>query len=495
MNAIRRATAALARLRILLGAPGLMIAGFSATSFAFGLFVLLREYDRPREVASRSTRTLLENWVRTPDYLGLTLFDYVDLWRRSPLTERENRLAALRNALGRLGEDLDEFARRVPMLHVLSLDLVTDAEERLGVWRSQNAGPSSFPPVRDRIAMTPAGESPGVSLRLSYRVAPTFAEGVNQLETAYLRVLLALLGLSGFSLLCLGYLILHTRALSDRVAREAAQDATLDLADRTCHELGNGVFVLANERRNLVEHLDLIERFLDEDRPAREAAALRSGLDPATFARWDHALRREYGRRGLDPDLELRASLAIARQVCRQIGTCSEYIGMTVRELDSFLRRSALPVEIGPVSVLECAEEATALLQPRSDASGVKVEISVEDGAALRALADRRLLIHALVNLLKNAIEAVGSVADSPRVTLTARAECRSVVLDVTDDGPGLDPETRAKLFAPGFSTKGVGRGRGLAIVRDSVHAQRGAIEVLDGPGRGATFRLTLPRA
>lgn len=495
MNLLKRLVSGLDRLRVLLGAPGLMIAGFSALSFVFGLFVLLREYDRPRQIASRSARGLLENWVRTPDYLGLTLVDYVDLWRNAPDSEHSERSSALRNALGRLGDDLDEFSRRLPMLQVDSLELVSGEGGRLGNWRTSRSGPTIPAASSDRIAMTPEGESPEVSLLLEYRVAPTFAEGVNDLETSYLRVLLALLGLSGFSLLCLSYLILHTRALRDRVAREAAQEATLDLADRTCHELGNGVFVLANERRNLAGHLDLIERFLAEDRPAKEAAARRSGLEPAAFGRWELALQREYGARGIDPDLELAASLAVARQVCRQIGVCSEYIGMTVRELDGFLRRSALPLEIAPVPVLECAREATALLSPRSEAAGVTVSLSIEGEDRLKTLADRRLLIHALVNLLKNAIEAVGNVSHAPTVELTARTECRSVLLEVSDNGPGLDPEARRKLFAPGYSTKGVGRGRGLVIVRDSILAQHGEISARERPGGGATFRITLPVA
>ena len=67
-------------------------------------------------------------------------------------------------------------------------------------------------------------------------------------------------------------MILQARSLSERIVREAAQAAALDLADRTCHELGNGVFVLSNERKNLTSHLDLIDRFVAEEGPARAAA-------------------------------------------------------------------------------------------------------------------------------------------------------------------------------------------------------------------------------
>ena len=178
----------------------------------------------------------------------------------------------------------------------------------------------------------------------------------------------------------------------------------LDLADRTCHELGNGVFVLSNERKNLTDHLDLLDRFVAESE--RAAAACRMGIDPELAARWDHALKREYAARGIDPALEIRASVAIARDVCRQIAVCSEYIALTVRELDGFLKRSPLPVSLDHVAVVDVFDEALALLGPGLDASEARIERDIEQDRHLRVRADRRLLVHALVNLLKNALEA-----------------------------------------------------------------------------------------
>src|SRR5947208_385432 len=88
-----------------------------------------------------------------------------------------------------------------------------------------------------------------------------------------------------------GHRARHRRA---RIAREAAAEATLDLADRTCHELGNVAFVVANERRNLSSHIELLERFVAEDGAAHAGAARRAGLDPSTASRFGQALRREY---------------------------------------------------------------------------------------------------------------------------------------------------------------------------------------------------------
>ena len=148
------------------------------------------------------------------------------------------------------------------------------------------------------------------------------------------RLVLAVTGLSGYSLLCLAYMVIQARSLSERAAREAAQTATLDLADRTCHELGNVAFVVANERRNLASHIELLERFVAEEPGARASALRRAGIDPAAAARFDQAIAREYADRGIDPAFELRRSAAMARDVCRQIAVCSDYITLTVREVN-----------------------------------------------------------------------------------------------------------------------------------------------------------------
>jgi len=485
-------------LHAVLGGPGLLIGGFSVVSFGFGLFVLAREYDRPRQTGRGAVHRVVGHWVRIPDYLGQTLVDYADAWRAAPTGERVMRQESLRQALVSLGGQLDRQGERFPLVHVVAMDLASPGSPPLARWNAPIPSGSPETEVGDTLTLLD-GEGEGasaVTLRVRYRVAPALEAAARGLETSYRRLLLALLGLSGYSLLCLVYMVLHAQSLSRRVAREAAQEATLDLADRTCHELGNGIFVLANERRNLTEHLDLIDRFVAEDPQARATAAARAGFDPEAAARWDHALRREYAARGIDPALELRGSAAIARHVCRQIDAGTEYIRMTVRELDGFLKRSALPVEIAPVDVSGCFDEAVALLRPRLDAAEVGVVRGAGGEECLVARGDRRILIHALVNLLKNAVEAASASdsSTSPEITLSARASGESVELTVADNGPGIAPEARKRIFDFGVSTKGPGRGRGLAIVRETVHVQGGDITVGERPGGGAEFRITLPR-
>jgi signal transduction histidine kinase len=185
----------------------------------------------------------------------------------------------------------------------------------------------------------------------------------------------------------------------------------------------------------------------------------------------------------------------MARDVCRQIASCSDYISLTVRELDGFLKRTELPVVLDSMSVEGVFAEAVTLLSPRLEAASARVERPSPAGGPIRVVADRRLLTHAVVNLLKNAVEAASGAGVDPVVTLSTRAEGRTAWLDVLDNGPGIAEADRRKIFDDGFSTKGPGRGQGLAIVRESVRLQGGEIRVAPRPGGGTVFSVGLPLA
>jgi hypothetical protein len=341
MSPARRLAEPVGRLHEILGTPGLMIGLFSVLSFGFGLLVLAREYDRLRQTGRATMHRVIEGWVRTApvDDLGLTLVDYAALWRRCKAPERADRLERVRQALMSLGDDFDRQADRLPLIQVVTMVLTPRGGAPLVSWRGQPGRPLSPLELEDQISVLEAGPGPGLVLAVRYRTTPEVERAALGLESSYRRLLLALLGLSGYSLLCLVYMVLHARTLRDRVAREAAREATLDLADRTCHELGNVVFVLSNERSNLADHLDLVQRFVDEEPEILAAAARRAGLETAQAERFRAALRREHAERGLDPEVELRGGVAIARDVCRQIAVCSEYIALTVRELDGYLKQ------------------------------------------------------------------------------------------------------------------------------------------------------------
>jgi signal transduction histidine kinase len=128
----------------------------------------------------------------------------------------------------------------------------------------------------------------------------------------------------------------------------------------------------------------------------------------------------------------------------------------------------------------------------RPSEGGVQPEVRAEP---VRVSGDRAQLVRAVRNLVDNARRHAGS-----RVLVTLRAEGPDAVVDVADDGPGVPPEDRARVFerftrldeARARSDGGVGLG--LAIVREILAAHDGSVEVLDSPLGGALFRLRLPR-
>ncbi len=488
----------LAQLHAALGTPGLMIGVLALLSFASGLVAAARGYHRFRDTGREALRGVLSEWVRiTPvDDLSQTLKDYADRWQQASPAAREALAPVLRQRLGELGLELVQPGGSEPLIAVVSMDLRTDLGAPLAHWPAAE-GPSAPDPLafRDRIPVLAGREGrDGLVLDVRYRLATVVEHAAADLEATYHRLWLAILGLAGYSLLCLAYMVGHARALSERVGREAAQEATLDLADRTCHELGNVVFVLANERRNLDNHLDLLDRFLSQEGPARAAAARRAGLGDDQAAKLDHALARELAERGIEPSMELAASASLARAVCDQVAVCSEYIALTVRELDAYLKRSALPVTPEPVAVAACLDDALALLRPRLEGAGAVVD-RPEGADGLAVVADRRLLVHALVNLLKNAQEASTGAGLPVRIRLGAWAEGATGWISVADSGPGIPASSLPKVFDLGYSTKGTGRGRGLATVRESVDALGGELQVASGPGPGTEFRIGLPRS
>ncbi len=481
-----------------LGAPGAIIGVLSLLSFGFSLVVLLDEYHHPEETSRAAYHEVFEGWARADDYLGYTLVDRVERWRAATNAERPRAERLVHRALDDLGTILERDDPRFRLIQVERLTLESPGLPPLATWRASAAGgtgevASDLPGVA-RVAVAPGrgADQAAVDLVVLYRVADPVAQATASIEASYHRLLLALLGLSGYSLLCLGYMARHAQTQRERIAREAAAAATLDLADRTCHELGNVAFVVANERRNLAGHIDLLERFVAEDAAALAEATRRAGISPAAAERLAQALRREYAERGIDPEFELKGSAAIAREVCRQIASCSDYIALTVRELDGHLKRTTLPTKLETLATTEVIADALALLAPKLEATETRVEGADPAGPVVWIRADRRLLIHALVNLIKNAIEAARPTV-APTIRLAVATEGKLAWLSVTDDGPGIAPADRQRIFEAGYSTKATGRGFGLAIVRESIAAQQGVLDVASHPNSGTTFRIGLP--
>ena len=109
---------------------------------------------------------------------------------------------------------------------------------------------------------------------------------------------------------------------------------------------------------------------------------------------------------------------------------------------------------------------------------------------------DARQLQQVCLNLVTNAIQAMATMGGG-RLRVVTRVEGSSVILEMTDTGPGIAPSVRARIFEPFFTTKaeGEGTGLGLSVSYGIVTAHHGTIEVAETSSAGTTFRITLPSA
>jgi signal transduction histidine kinase len=173
-----------------------------------------------------------------------------------------------------------------------------------------------------------------------------------------------------------------------------------------------------------------------------------------------------------------------------------------VQEMLEFVRPVRL--QLDRVSLGEALTSAVTMADGKAPRGEIGVEVHVPD--ALPPIhGDRHQLVQVFANLLINAYEALegrGAVTLAARLLETAddgallpdgHHAVPSVVIEVSDTGPGVPPHLADKIFNPFFTTKPQGSGLGLAIVRKIVDAHDGRIDVTSAPGRGTSFRVTLP--
>ena len=185
------------------------------------------------------------------------------------------------------------------------------------------------------------------------------------------------------------------------------------------------------------------------------------------------------------PDLdELRAIVEDIRKDDRRAGEVLD-------RLRALLKRRS--VEMQPLAVETLVQDVVALARADAAARRVRLEPDVAPRLPL-ALGDRVHLSQVLLNLIVNAMDAIGeSHRGSGRIHIEARHADGMIEVAVTDSGPGIAPEHTGRVFEPFFTTKMHGMGMGLPVSRTIVEAHGGKLWAEDGARPGATFRFTLP--
>ncbi|MGD2269786.1 MAG: response regulator [Desulfobacterales bacterium] len=148
------------------------------------------------------------------------------------------------------------------------------------------------------------------------------------------------------------------------------------------------------------------------------------------------------------------------------------------------------------VDVLSFAEEVAQTIEPKLRAQEVKFIRDFDHSLGVFEV-DAGIVQSALMNILENALEAImeDNSQKKYQVVFGARQDNNHIIFDVTDNGIGMDRETRENLFNLFFSSKGtLGTGLGLFISNKIIQQHDGLIEVESTPGKGSRFRIKIPK-
>jgi two-component system, sensor histidine kinase and response regulator len=162
-----------------------------------------------------------------------------------------------------------------------------------------------------------------------------------------------------------------------------------------------------------------------------------------------------------------------------------------IRRLRDFIRKNEgamCPEQLGPT-----IEEIVVLATAGGGRRDVEVSLQLHPAAEM-AVIDKVQIQQVLLNLIRNAIEAMAGGARQSLVIATRPAAGDMVEVSVADSGPGLSQEVRSRLFQPFVTTKSSGMGVGLSICYAIIEAHGGQLWAEDGAAGGTVFRFTLPR-
>jgi PAS domain S-box-containing protein len=186
------------------------------------------------------------------------------------------------------------------------------------------------------------------------------------------------------------------------------------------------------------------------------------------------------------PDLEE------VRQALDRIVKDANRAGDVIGRIREIIKKA--PPRKDRVDINEAIREVIEFTRGEAAKHGASVQTALGEGLP-PIEADRVQLQQVVLNLIINAVQAMGAVAQGPRALFiaTSPAEPNGVLVAVKDSGPGLDPESLERLFDSFYTTKPGGLGMGLSICRSIIEAHGGRLWVTANLPQGAIFHFTMP--
>ncbi len=271
-----------------------------------------------------------------------------------------------------------------------------------------------------------------------------------------------------------------------------------DIKKKVRQALAKQDMTLENQRllRHLQEHARKLEAALEE-RKRVESELIQSeklaGIGTLAAGIAHEISSPLFGILGLAEAILDEDDTELARRYAREIVDYSKQIKDIVQELSVYSRtaKHETPSRIDLVRVVEDAVRMV-VRSKKTDPAWIRVDLE----AGLSLVARPSEIQQTIVNLVKNAVEAVEAGSQSePLVRVTGRHENDEVVLQVADTGHGISPQQVEQVFDPFFTTKDVGKGTGLGlhIVYRIVTKYGGTIHVDSVEQQGTTFTLRFP--
>jgi signal transduction histidine kinase len=182
-----------------------------------------------------------------------------------------------------------------------------------------------------------------------------------------------------------------------------------------------------------------------------------------------------------------------------EVGDMVRDVQREVNRLDNLVTQLLLfarptRLDLQAASLNRVVEETVQFLHAEAEARGVATELALDPALPAVSL-DETHTRQAILNLLRNAFEALEAGGGGKVRALTTRNGAGSVRLVIEDDGPGIPEDRIGRIFDAFYSSKPGGTGLGLAVVRKIIEAHGGDIDVESHPGSGTRFILHLPLA
>lgn len=189
---------------------------------------------------------------------------------------------------------------------------------------------------------------------------------------------------------------------------------------------------------------------------------------------------------------DIDPSWPAAGRVISRLKTVQRETGRLREILDDFLRYAGkLELDVREVDLRAMLEDLADFFEPQAQAA--KVRIRLRPGGKVLVQADERLIKQTMLNLMLNAVQAMGNAGTGGELILSAGEEGGFGVAHVIDTGPGIPLEAQARIFDAYYTTKKGGTGLGLAMARRILKEHGGELAVTSEVGKGSDFVLRLP--